>query len=260
MFTAPSKPICSVVVKNIAPSTEPPTQQQLIQLFVFCGNIISLSVYEDKDSGTDSLGAYITFETESSAKTALLLNTTKINERPVSVELAPPDFKVPAGAITEPQQPGPQPDAEKTIFGEFFDGIAAQAKAIDEEHNITQTVSVGFTTLSTNVNQTFSSIDSEYQISQNFKSFGTGISTAVEGVDKEYEISNKAQDVGTTVTTSVSNFMSTASVSAVSGLETAKTAIDQFVESPTVKEGVASVKNASTSLLNSLESLFSYPK
>jgi RNA recognition motif-containing protein len=258
MFSAPDKPNCSIIVKNIAPSTTPSTKK-LITFFEFCGNIVSLSIFEDKETGTDSLSAYITFESEANAKTALLLNTTPINDRPVSVELAPPNFKIPANATTEGfSTTANQPEAlpvpeEKTIFSEWLDNIAAQAKAIDDEHNLTQTVTVGLNTVSSSVNQTFTSIDSQLQISETVKSFGTGISTAVDGVDKEYEISNKAQEVGVSVTT----FMNSATSTAATGLESAKIAIDEFVESPTVQASVASVKQASTSLMNSIENLFS---
>jgi len=66
----------------------------------FCGNIVSLSIF-DEENGTDSVAAYITFESEATAKTAVLFNATLINGRSVSVELAPLNFVIPEGAVTE---------------------------------------------------------------------------------------------------------------------------------------------------------------
>jgi len=250
----------------------------ITDFFVFCGNIVSLSIFDDKESGTDSLAAYIVFESEANAKTALFLNTTSISGRSVSVELAPPNFTVPVGASTEGSVAEPAPLNEKTPLDDFMDSIATQVKAIDDEHSISQTVTAGVSTVSTSVSDTWNSVDSQLGISDTMKSVGTGISTTVQGIDQQYDISTKAQEVGSTV----GGFISTASTTAITGLESAtSTAIGglesastvamtgienattaavngltSIAESPQVQAGVATVKAVSNSIFSSIESLF----
>jgi len=127
-------------------------------------------------------------------------------------------------------------------------GITTAVQGVDSQLQISDTVK----TIGTGITTAVQGVDSQLQISETVKTLGTGITTAVQGVDNQLEISNKAQEVGVSVT----NFFNTASTSAVTGLETAKTTLDQYV-GPTVQAGVSSVKLVGVSIYNTFETLFS---
>jgi len=258
---------CSILVKNIAPSVTPtPTLKLVIDFFVFCGDIFSLSLFKDTE---DTFAAFITFTSETNAKTALGFDKTLINGREVRVEKAPDEFTVPPEAITEgfhtredfseliPPIVTVQND-KKTFINTLVDTVTTQAKVIDEQLQITPKVNVGVTAVTSTLNtideqlqisqtvtSTLNTIDDQLQISQTVKTIGTGINTAVQGVD------NKAHEVGATVT----GLFNTASTNAVTGIETAKTTIDQIVN-PAVQPVVDGVKFVSQSLINTFETLF----
>jgi len=95
----PQDEVNSVIVRNIAPTVDPPTHKVLADFFSFCGNITALSVApDDRDPTTGSVMAIVTFESKAAARTAVLLNNALINERAIQVELAPVGFSLTSDA------------------------------------------------------------------------------------------------------------------------------------------------------------------
>ncbi|KAI9887963.1 MAG: hypothetical protein M1823_000220 [Watsoniomyces obsoletus] len=73
----------TVHVSNIASST---SEHQVRDFFSFCGKITSLSVTPSSADPDSSKSATVTFEKETAAKTALLLDNTKLGDSHVKVE------------------------------------------------------------------------------------------------------------------------------------------------------------------------------
>jgi len=75
--------------------------EDLVHLLSHCGNILSLTVVPDKSDDTKSV-VIVEFESERSAKIALLLNGTIYFSVPMSIQLAPANFVVPPNVYAEP--------------------------------------------------------------------------------------------------------------------------------------------------------------
>ncbi|KAK5169753.1 Protein vip1 [Saxophila tyrrhenica] len=75
----------TVHVKNIAGST---SEKEVRDFFSFCGKIQTLSVTPDSNEPDASQSASVTFEKETAAKTALLLDNTQLGPAQVSVSSA----------------------------------------------------------------------------------------------------------------------------------------------------------------------------
>lgn len=67
----------TVHVKNISHKT---TEKQVRDFFSFCGKIRNLSVTPTSDAADAPQSATVTFEKETAAKTALLLDNTTLDE------------------------------------------------------------------------------------------------------------------------------------------------------------------------------------
>jgi len=255
-MTEQPKPSSSIIVRNIAPSTNPPTQKVLADFFVFCGNIVSLSILPDKDPNYgDSLTALIVFESEAAAKTAQLLTNALINDRPIVVEMAPPDFKAPptdaGNTNTTPGQ-----TTEPSVISDIIDtgyqissDVVAKARALGEQTGVTQKISDGIAVVST----TMGALDSQYQVTETVKTVSESVQSRVKGIDEQYEISTKASEIGQ----QVGGFFTAATATAVSGAESAKIAVENFVDAnPQVAMGIETVKSFTQSIGASIESGF----
>jgi len=72
----------TVHVKNINSATD---DKEIREFFSFCGKITDVSVSKEGDSKS----ATVTFEKETAAKTALLLNNTQLGPSQIAVTAAP---------------------------------------------------------------------------------------------------------------------------------------------------------------------------
>jgi len=73
----------TVHVSNISPQT---TEKEIRDFFSFCGHITSISVTPESGNTGSKLSATISFERDSAAKTAVLLDGTPLNSSPLSVQ------------------------------------------------------------------------------------------------------------------------------------------------------------------------------
>jgi len=77
------------------------------------------------------------------------------------------------------------------------------------------------------------------------------LSLKVKGLDEQYEISTKASELGQ----QVGGFFTTATATAVSGAESAKVAVENFVDTnPQVAMGIETVKSITQTIGATLES------
>ncbi|KAK1834135.1 putative rna recognition domain-protein [Podospora conica] len=136
----------TVQVQNIAPSTE---DKEIKDFFSFCGKISSISVTPSTDSSTKS--ATVTFEKETAAKTALLLNHTKLGPTEITVTSSDPSASSDDGhspttnatrdtdEITQEEKPRARILAEYLAHGYLVADTGLQrAIALDEKHGVTQ--------------------------------------------------------------------------------------------------------------------------
>lgn len=131
----------TVYVKNVAPGTD---DKEIKEFFSFCGKITSIEVSTEGTSKT----ATVTFEKETAARTALLLNHTKLGENEISVTGAsdgtstPTEEDVPRSSddttITQEEKPRARILAEILAHGYLVADTGLQtAIALDEKHQVT---------------------------------------------------------------------------------------------------------------------------
>ncbi|KAI0398960.1 hypothetical protein F4802DRAFT_591445 [Xylaria palmicola] len=127
----------TVHVKNISPETK---EQQVKEFFSFCGKISSIETSQAADGTQD---ATVTFEKETAAKTAQLLNNTKLGSSQIVVTSADgqPDDGTPhttstdrdTDDIAQEEKPRSRILAEYLAHG-YVIGDAAIQRAIELDH------------------------------------------------------------------------------------------------------------------------------
>jgi len=247
--------IRSVCVFNISPSAN---EKTVTDFFSFCGRITQLLL--KKEDGKDTSAAIIEFETESAAKTALLLTNALIVDRPITVSpfvgtatpaIAPQTTVVVDQSKITQRDFGNVPDENRSKTSVIASLLAAgyslandaleDAKEYDEKHNISLRAKVAVDQFLVKAHE----IDVQYGISEKA---AAAKNTVVEKtkpvvekakqVDSEYKISEKASQAATTVKT------------------TAQTAASKIAENPTVKKGIDAVKQTTQKVATSVNQTF----
>ncbi|EME77428.1 uncharacterized protein MYCFIDRAFT_158260 [Pseudocercospora fijiensis CIRAD86] len=162
----------TIHVKGISSQT---SEKEVRDFFSFCGKIQDLSVSPD-DASTQS--ATVTFEKETAAKTALLLDNTQLG--PAQVHVTAGQASAASGekgasheseGIQQEDKPRARVAAEMLAHGyNLSDQVIQRALALDQQHGI----SARFTTALTN-------IDTKYKVTDKAKA-----------TDTQYGISAKA--------------------------------------------------------------------
>lgn len=168
-----------VHVKNISSET---SEKEVRDFFSFCGKITSLSVTPASGAVDSSKSATVTFEKETAAKTALLLDNTQLGPSQVSVSSAASIDDIAQSAktantstnddeeLTQDDKPRSRVIAEYLAHGYVISDSAIQkALALDSKHG----VSARFTNALT-------AFDSKYKATDKAK-----------GVDSSYGITDK---------------------------------------------------------------------
>ncbi|KAI1341078.1 hypothetical protein F5Y15DRAFT_24393 [Xylariaceae sp. FL0016] len=167
-----------VLVKNISAQTE---DKEIKDFFSFCGKITDIKV---TPGDKDTKDASVTFEKETAAKTAQLLNNTQLGTSQISV--TPADGKADDGTshtanadrdsdeITQETKPRSRIMAEYLAHG-YVVGDAALQRAIelDQTHGVT----TKFMNTLTNLDQKYHATDRAKAADQSY-----GISTRASGI------------------------------------------------------------------------------
>jgi hypothetical protein len=205
----------SVIVRNVAPTVDPPTHKVLADFFSFCGNIAALSVApDDKDPGGQSVMAIVTFESKAAARTAVLLNNALINERAIQVELAPAGFSLTSDASSPqlsvhsvPSQDLPQHHATddrsqtSVVVSLLAKGYTLQkdalnsARSFDEEHAISKRASE----LAEQAAQGIRNVDAQLGVSATLKTWGDSVQSKAVELGEQYQVNEKTQAVSQTL-------------------------------------------------------------
>jgi len=196
----------SVIVRNIAPSVDPPTHKVLTEFFSFCGAITALSIArDDRDVTGNSSMAVITFENKAASRTAVLLNNALINERSIIVEIAPPGFSlssstsnpdsiihtVPTHELPE-SSPSTSSNAIVNLLAKGYSlsaDAAAKAREIDEEYSISKRASE----LASSAAEGIRNVDAKLGVSATLKGWGDSIQTKAVEVSEDLKLTEKGQ-------------------------------------------------------------------
>jgi len=248
----------SVLVTNISPSAN---EKTVSDFFSFCGKISQL--FLKKEEGKDTSSAVIQFETESAAKTALLLTNALIVDRPITVTAyvqSSPSTSAPADSttpiVTEPVEGTPV--EQSNISQKDFGGVAdedrsktsviasllaagytlannalVQAKELDERNNFSARAQVVVDQMVVKAKQ----IDDQYKISEKANSAVTYLNDQAHKLNEQYGITDKA-----------ANAVATVGAVAHVGIEAAKDGIEKAQQNATVKKGVDSAKTAAAAV------------
>jgi len=136
----------TVHVEGISAKT---SEKEVRDFFSFCGKISKLSVTPTSDEADSSKSATVTFEKETAAKTALLLDNTQLGPSQVTVkstagldDLAPAQKDTETGEplseeVTQEDKPRSRIVAEYLAHGYVIgDRIIEQALALDKQHGV----------------------------------------------------------------------------------------------------------------------------
>jgi len=169
-----------VHVSNISSQT---SDKEVRDFFGFCGKITNISVTPSSDAAESPKSATVTFEKETAAKTALLLDNTQLGPSQVQVssganisELAASAGQGSTGAneeeeISQDDKPRSRIFAEYLAHGYVLSDAAIQrAIALDQQHGI-----------STRFTQALNQFDAKYKATDRAR-----------GIDQSYGITDKA--------------------------------------------------------------------
>jgi len=243
----------AVVVSNISPNAN---EKTVSDFFSFCGKINKL--FLTKTEGSDTNTAVIQFETDSAAKTALLLTNALIIDRPIIVigfssgtpeaekvpekNVVSPNTQIPENQITQREFGVPDDQRSKTsvvaslVAAGYVLGQDAldKAKEVDEKHMISLQAKVAVESVKAKLHE----IDVSYGISEKAQSLGKQATDKVKQIDEQYKISEKAKEVGNQLMTSTT------------------TAVNKVLSQPTVASTVNVVKEKATNVKNTVSAQF----
>lgn len=151
----------TVHVSNISHNT---TESELSSFFSFCGKIVSLTLTPSTADPDASLSATITFERESAAKTACLLDGTPLNSVPLTVNAAHSIDEIAGDHLAPNANIGPDgeiPQEEKprsAIFAEYLangyvigDTALQKGLELDQKHGISSRFAAALTNALTTI-------------------------------------------------------------------------------------------------------------
>jgi hypothetical protein len=254
----------SVLVTNISPQAN---EKTVSDFFSFCGRILRLTMRRGA-TASDPSTAIVLFETESAAKTALLLANALIIDRPISVQIHSEDpslisgVPAPGETITEgsniQHKEFSAPDHQRSTTSTISSMIAAgyvmgaetvqKARTYDEQHHLTDQLRAGAEELKKKV----LAVDETYQLSAKASATANAITTAasdtIKGIDEQYQISAtigpkaRAIDEKYQVSKTITDASAAASATLANLTASGKAWADWAMQQPVVANTTAAVK------------------
>jgi len=248
--------IRSVLVTNISPSAN---EKVVSDFFSFCGKINQL--FLKNEEGKDTSSAVIQFDTESAAKTALLLTNALIVDRPITVSaLATPSSSTSASPdtpVVAAEEVHGTPVAQDNISQKNFNGVSDEDRS--KTSVIASLLAAGYT-LAENALEKAKEVDERNNFSARAKVVVDQMVVKAHEIDVQYGITDKANAAVAAVISTAQNLdtqygISDKTASAVAalksgaqvGLDTAQSGINMAQENPTIKKGVDTVKSTVSS-------------
>ncbi|KAL8948297.1 MAG: hypothetical protein Q9222_005504 [Ikaeria aurantiellina] len=182
------------MVKNIANQT---SEKEVRDFFSFCGKITSLSVTPSSDAADSPQSATVTFEKETAAKTALLLDNTQLGSSQVQVSSAAnlDDLSKSTAStssdthgdhsddLTQEDKPRSRIVAEYLAHGyTISDNAIQRAIALDNKHGVSNRFTTALTTFDskTKASDRARGLDASYGISEKASRGWAGLSSYFE--------------------------------------------------------------------------------
>jgi len=243
----------AVLVTNISPSAN---EKTVSDFFSFCGKIIEL--FLKKEEGKDTSSAVITFETESAAKTALLLTNALIVDRPITVSSyvtssTPAETTTTTQSTTVTEDPRGTPVDQSNIINKDFNGIPDADRS--KTSVVASLLAAGYT-LANNALENAKEIDERNNFSARARVVVNQMVVKAQEIDKELGISDKANaaiaavkdtankvDAQYGISEKTASAVATIKTGAQIGLDAAQSGIAKAQENATVKKGVEVVKS-----------------
>eukprot|EP01111_Echinosteliopsis_oligospora_P015808 TRINITY_DN636_c0_g1_i1.p1 TRINITY_DN636_c0_g1~~TRINITY_DN636_c0_g1_i1.p1 ORF type:complete len:330 (-),score=108.55 TRINITY_DN636_c0_g1_i1:103-1032(-) len=214
----------SVFVSNISPNA---VEKAVSDFFSFCGKITRLVLRPSTTNTDGSQEAIVTFETDSAAKTALLLTNALIVDRPITVipytaTSADVSAEVSADSSQQiPQRAHVAPDSERTKTSVVASMLAAgyvlgsdtitKAREVDEKHSISAQLNVAANQVKVKADQ----VDKALHISETAANVKTATVAKAKEVDEKLQISAKAGVAAEVITAQTSALAAKAQENAV---------------------------------------------
>jgi len=221
----------AVLVTNISASA---TEKTVSDFFSFCGKITKL--FLEKAEGSDSLSALVQFETESAAKTALLLSNALIVDRPITV--------VAYSKSSEGHLPAAAPVAETEITVRNFGGLPDEQRS--KTSVIISILAQGYV-LAEDALDKAKDWDEKHGLIEKAQHALDQIKTKAQELDKKYKITEKiselTQQASDKATKLNEDFKLTEKASNTVNLIKTKAS-----QNPTVSKGLSSLNSAVDSL------------
>eukprot|EP01090_Pellita_catalonica_P016892 TRINITY_DN4983_c0_g1_i1.p1 TRINITY_DN4983_c0_g1~~TRINITY_DN4983_c0_g1_i1.p1 ORF type:complete len:372 (-),score=110.02 TRINITY_DN4983_c0_g1_i1:141-1256(-) len=244
----------TVFVRNISPKA---SEKSVGDFFAFCGIITSITIRRQPDSDEGLQEAIVEFKDAKATEIAKLLTNALIIDRPITVTLYSQEAAKAAEAATTLD------DTEVTVTGdeiqnkkhalpasqrshtsviaslvaagyELANGTLEKARAVDDQHKISATVTSGLTTAQAKASE----LDKEYKISETASSFTNSLVQTVAAYDQTYGISEAAKGAYTATSDAVKATAATAAES-----------LKPVTENPTVVSTVGTIKATSDAVV-----------
>ncbi|KAF8451265.1 putative actin cytoskeleton protein [Terfezia claveryi] len=190
----------TVHVSNISPATTP---QELRDFFSFCGKISKLSLSPTSADPGAPQSATVTFERSSAAKTALLLDQTRLGGNNVHVEAAHTLDEIAGGRTTSANEDEPTfgADTDPTYAGEQGPRQEDKPKSAILAEYLSAGYAVGDTALQKGIE-----LDQKAGISTRFTSFLQSLDAKFHAIEKaknydaQYRVTDKLKETQNTLT------------------------------------------------------------
>jgi len=242
--------IRAVFVSNISPNA---TEKTVSDFFSFCGRITRLNLRREATSADGAQEAVVVFETDSAAKTALLLTNALIVDRPITVvpyTPSPTELSSISGEERPPEteenittRPQTVPDSERSKTSVVASLLAAgyvlgsdsigKARDLDEKHMISLQIKVGAEQIKAKANE----IDRQLHITETATAIKTAAFEKAKEVDEKYQITQKVGNAAEMAKQQVSAIATKAN------------------ENETVAKGVNAVKAVGSAIQQSVQNL-----
>ncbi|EMC92613.1 hypothetical protein BAUCODRAFT_151038 [Baudoinia panamericana UAMH 10762] len=182
----------TVHVKGISSQT---SEKEVRDFFSFCGKIQSLSVTPEHGEQGANQSATVTFEKETAAKTALLLDNTQLGPAQVHVSSAASLDQIAGGRtagassdeshddIAQEDKPRSRIAAEYLAHGYVLsDSVIQRALAMDQQHGISQRFSTALSQFDQKYKATdrAAAVDQKYGITATANSYWRGLNSYFE--------------------------------------------------------------------------------
>lgn len=257
---ADAQEIRSVLVTNISPSA---TEKTVSDFFSFCGKINKL--FLKKEEGKDTGSAVIQFETESAAKTALLLTNALIVDRPITVTtyISGAPSSTPAPETTPSPVETGTPANTENIEHKDFGGVSDEDRS--KTSVIASLMAAGYV-LAENALDKAKEYDEKTNFSQRAKITVDQMKAKAEELDQQLKITERATAVKNAITDTAKKVdaelgLTEKAAMAANAIKVgAQAGMQKIQENQTVKQGLESVKATAEKVSNSVNQTFNEVK